>query len=114
MLLIKAELQTAIPVIPAKDLAASVAFYEKLGFVKVHDYGDYVIIRREGVEVHLFINDDPQLAEWTSFRVKVENIEALAFEFKNNGVACKIETRSWGTKDLALIDPTGVLVTFQE
>lgn len=112
--LLQAKLQSVVPVIPASDMTASIEFYAKLGFITAFNYGDYVIIRRDEVEVHLFINDDSHLAEWTSFRVKVTNVDALYHEFKNGGIECKLETKPWGTRDLSLIDPTGVLITFQE
>jgi hypothetical protein len=102
------------PLSPAKNVAKAVEFYVmKLGF---KDNGHGGIIRGD-VEILLYQTDDKHLAEWTSFRIHVEQIEALFEEYQEqnvihpNGV---LATKPWGTKEFSIIDLDGVCITFFE
>lgn len=46
----------AIPVLPALDIAKTIAFYEqRLGFTMKFLFDDYAGLSRDGVEVHLWL-----------------------------------------------------------
>lgn len=113
-------LEAITPVIPAgADLNAAIAFYELLGFTKTWQNGDMARMSRDAVNILLFQNEDRHLAEWTSCRVEETNIETLYEEFNQKGGQMihpngKLETKPWGLKEFAILDPAGVCVTFFE
>jgi uncharacterized glyoxalase superfamily protein PhnB len=115
------KLACGVPVIPGgADVGATIDFYvQKLGFTEKFTHGspiDYAGVARDGVLVHLYKNDDKQLAENTMFRVIVENVDALYAEYEPQGVIHpngKLSTKPWGTRDFAVLDPTGICITFQ-
>ncbi|MEY4526098.1 MAG: hypothetical protein RIR57_1469 [Bacteroidota bacterium] len=48
-------LLTIIPKLPMRDKAASKQFYiQGLGFSEMGDYGDYLLLKKEAIELHLF------------------------------------------------------------
>ncbi|MBF2008839.1 MAG: VOC family protein [Chlorogloeopsis fritschii C42_A2020_084] len=112
------------PMIPAgSDMEVAIAFYEQqLGFTTIHKEGDPVrmaIVQRDGATIFLLQNDDKHLAEWTNFRIFVDGIEQLYAEFQAKGGQMihpngKLETKPWGMKEFAVIDPAGVCITFYE
>ncbi|OUL23416.1 VOC family protein [Nostoc sp. 106C] len=117
-------LKNISPLIPAgSDLEKSIAFYEqKLGFKTVHKEGNPVkmaIVKRDFAEIFLLENDDRHLAEGTSFRIQVDNIEQLYEEFQAKGGEIihpndQLQTKPWGMKEFAITDIAGVCITFCE
>jgi uncharacterized glyoxalase superfamily protein PhnB len=112
------------PMIPAgNDVAGAIAFYEEqLGFKTIYTEGDPVtlaIVKRDAAEIFLYQNDDKHLAEWTTFRIQVENIEPLYEEFQAKGGAMlhpngELKIQPWGAKEFAILDVVGVCITFYE
>ncbi|KGE13826.1 VOC family protein [Sphingobacterium deserti] len=48
-------LTAIIPKLPMRDKAATKAFYiDRLGFSEIADYGDYLLIKKDAIEIHLF------------------------------------------------------------
>jgi catechol 2,3-dioxygenase-like lactoylglutathione lyase family enzyme len=117
-------LRNISPIIPAgKDVEKAIAFYEQqLGFTTVYKEGNPVtlaIIERDSAQILLQQNDDKHLAEWTTFRIQVEHIEQLHEEFLAKGGGMihpngQLQTKPWGVKELAVLDPSGVCITFYE
>ena len=117
-------LKSINPLIPGGDnLEKTVVFYEqKLGFKRIHTEGEPIymaIVERDSVSLFLLKNGDKHLAEGTSLRINVAQIEQLYCEFEAkdpeiihpNG---KLETKPWGMKEFAILDPVGVCLTFCE
>ena len=109
---------SAIPVLPAVDIAAAVAFYEQqLGFTAEFQSDDYAGLRRDGVQIHLWLSGDRQLAENTSCRINVSGIEALYDEYQTQNLIHPngaITTKLWGLREFAVVDLNGNCVTFAE
>jgi uncharacterized glyoxalase superfamily protein PhnB len=65
---------------------------------------------------------DPSLArtvgDQTMVRIRVDGVETLYAEFQKRGGVVHsngpLQTKPWGTKEFAAIDPNGVCVTFFE
>jgi catechol 2,3-dioxygenase-like lactoylglutathione lyase family enzyme len=102
------------PLSPAKDVAKTVEFYvAKLGF---EDNGHEGVIRGD-VEILFYQTDDKQLAEWTSFRIHVEQVVALFEEYLDQNLIHPngaLDSKPWGTKEFTIIDLDGVCITFFE
>ena len=110
---------SAVPVLASLDIERSVAFFEsKLGFKPIYALqGHYGIVASGTVELHFWACTDLKIAQATGCRIGVKGIDALhalcagqAIVHPNAGLAAK----PWGTKEFAILDPDGNLVTFFE
>ena len=114
----KITLQRAIPVLASLDLEATQRFYaEKIGFMPVAEYPDYAISSRDGVQLHFWLTDDPDVPKETSCRIDVLGIEALYEELGAAGVIHPngpLRQQPWGFKEFATLDGDGNLIKFGE
>jgi catechol 2,3-dioxygenase-like lactoylglutathione lyase family enzyme len=113
----------AVPVLPARDLHETLAFYERLGFAlqgaPIERYG-YLIVARGSIELHFF--DQPRVDPLTTDAgcyVRVRDADALHREWKAVGVPTDPTTGSrlmpvtdtdYGLREFALVDPNGNLL----
>lgn len=116
----------AIPVLPSTNVAASLKWWtEVCGFEEVFSHGTpptYAGIRRDDATLHLAGMADAKLArtvaDQTMVRLRVSRVEELYAEFQNRGGEVhpngSLQTKPWGSKEFAAIDPAGVCVTFAE
>ena len=109
------------PLIPARDVEKSIAFYQNaLGFDLTYrdaDPAQFAIVGRDGVKLHLFANQDKHLADWTSLRIEIEGIDPLYRRCQENGCVHpngSLGLRPWGTREFSIIDPSGVCIEFVE
>jgi catechol 2,3-dioxygenase-like lactoylglutathione lyase family enzyme len=112
----KATLSAVHPVLMVRDVAAAVAFYEKLGFTLVFRDSDtepmYAGVRRDNVELHLQWHDS---AEWgypndrPTYRFVVVEVDELSMEFSSiQGLdRTPLSDTAWGTKEFHVRDPDG-------
>lgn len=109
---------SAIPVLPAVDIAAATTFYEqKLGFTIDFASDDYAGLHRGGVQLHLWLTSDRSLAENTSCRVNVSGIDTLYEEYQTQNVihpSGGLATKAWGLREFAVLDLNGNCLTFAE
>lgn len=107
-----------IPKIPFIEKRETVDFYvSKLDFKVISDYGDYLLMKKDGLEIHFF--HYPELIKEKSdfmLYIRVSDIENLYVSLQENGVNIhpngKLETKPWGQKEFSIIDPAGTLLTF--
>jgi len=113
----------AVPIMPAKDLDATLAFYERLGFENAgaapSDW-NYLIIRRGAVQLHFY--SDPEVDPLTtssSCYVFTDDADALYDAWNAIGIATDPTTGSrlhapvdtdYGQREFAVVDPSGNLV----
>lgn len=113
------------PVIPARDMAESLAFYEgKLGFERRFAYAEdpdgpisYAGLHRAGLTLHLQAMVPGQDDAMPLIRVRVENIERLYEEYLAAGVVAesgRLEPKPWGSSDFGVYDPNGAALVFYE
>ncbi len=106
-----------VPIVPARDIEASAAFYrDELGFEVVHTEAEYGIVRRGDVELHLWgpSGIDPRRSD-TMLRVEVEDIDALHADLAPRGLVhpnAELHDTTWGTREFAIRDVDGHLITF--
>ncbi len=121
-----ATIQTAIPILPTPDVAASLAWWINIcGFTESFSYGtppSYAGVERQGARIHLNRFSDPALArtvgEQTMVRLLVKDVAEFYAEYQQRGGTVHpngpLQKKPWGTTEFAAIDPGGVCVTFQE
>ena len=115
-------LTSLAPQLLVDDLARSIAFYQKLGFVFGAPWeGFYAIGERDGLELHL--KEAPKNPAEREYRrthehldaaAGVDGIEAFYEECVANDVSIlqPLRPTEWGTKDFYIEDPDGYVISF--
>jgi catechol 2,3-dioxygenase-like lactoylglutathione lyase family enzyme len=111
-----ARIDSTIPVLASLDLHESARFYtERLGFTQMLLVQDYLIVQRDGAEIHFWLCGDRRIAENTCCYLRVPNTQALFEEFTARGLElAPPAVRPWGMKELYVIDPHGNLLKLGE
>lgn len=97
---------SAVPIIPARDLAVTAAWYrDLLGFAVRHVEDEYAIVERNGVEIHFWgpSGIDPQYS-MTMYRLGVDGIDALYEDCARAGIVhpnAPLAAKHWGTREFA-------------
>lgn len=109
------DLAVSIPVLPSLDIKRTSTFYAGMGFHEnVYEDHDYLILRRDRIELHFWLTDDRDLCENTSCYIRGGQIVALHEEY----TAAKIvglkplEKRPWNMLEFSVTDPDGNLLRF--
>ena len=107
----------AIPTLPSRSLADTLAFYRRLGFDgRILGSGDsYAVLQRGTVELHFFIHGELRPAESSAgCYIRVPDVESIyrAFavaQLPPRGIPRMdaLEVKPWGMKEFAIIDPDG-------
>ena len=115
-------LEAVHPVLTSGDVAASVAWFARLGFTCVFlddaSQPRYAAVRRDGVELHIQWGDAPHGAAATDrpvYRIVVRNVDALFAEFTRSGVTAAPHVSPWArpgdtpwrTREFHIRDPYG-------
>lgn len=102
---------SAVAILPSRDLDASLAFYERLGFRLVSDYphqGYRILEDAAGASLHLTrVGPAGAAPEDNPFGVYLytEHVRALA-----EAMGARCEPKPWGLIEFAVSDPDGTLV----
>ena len=102
-------------ILPCNDLAASRAFYERLGFALAGDHGDYLILDDgRGWHLHLRAAEPGWVIperNANGLYLYAENVDAVAERVRDliidKGAP---NVKPWGMYEFAVADPDGVLV----
>lgn len=108
-----------IPKLPARDLDETRIYFEtKLQFTAFSRYPDYLIMKKGTSELHFFkfAELDPK-SSYAMIYIRLDHgIEELYADYQSRGVAIHpngpLETKPWGTKEFAILDPNNTLLTF--
>jgi len=106
------------PKLPMRDKAATKKFYiNKLGFTEISDYGDYLLIKKDNIEIHFFefTELDPK-ENYGQVYIRTNAIDSLYQSLLDRDVNihpnAPLQTKPWGQKEFALLDPDANLLTF--
>jgi uncharacterized glyoxalase superfamily protein PhnB len=112
-------IKAIIPRLPAKDIAETEKFYkEHLDFETVSRLDDYLIITRNGIELHFYQNRVLNVQKNNiMLYVRVsDQIQELHDKAVNDSVPFivlgKLEEKPWGEIEFSLLDPNHNLLTF--
>lgn len=110
---------TAInPKLPMRDRDVTKEYYLKqLGFREVADYGDYLIVEKDAVELHFFEFKELDPKEnYGQVYIRTNDIETLYQSLLENKVPIhpngSLASKPWGQQEFALLDPDNNLLTF--
>lgn len=101
-----------------RDKALTKDFYiHHLGFVELGDYGDYLMVQKDNIEIHFFEFKelDPK-DNYGQVYIRTDDIDSLYQSFLDNKANIhpngQLEKKPWGQKEFALLDPDNNLLTF--
>lgn len=109
-------LKKAIPVLASLDREATQKFYEQRLKFKTAVVNP-LIVQRDGIEIVFWDCENSYLAENTSCRVLVDNIEVLYSEYCQSEVIhpnAPLQEKPWGAKEFGILDNNGNLIVFTE
>lgn len=108
-------IQATVPVLASLNLGETRQFYtERLGFTALLEMDNYLILQRDGCELHFWPCNERHIAENTSCYVRA-NTEALHADFTARGLPLAPPVvQPWGMKEMVVIDPHGNLLKFGE
>jgi catechol 2,3-dioxygenase-like lactoylglutathione lyase family enzyme len=117
-------------VLPVAEMARDRAWYaDVLGFQTVFlntdpdedPDGNYAILRRDGAEVHLLLDESPREHPWTTagtgyLFLIIRGVEALYEQLQSRDVpiARGLQRESWGALAFQWADPSGNLILVAE
>jgi hypothetical protein len=106
------------PKLPMRDKALTKEFYlNNLSFKELADYGDYLMIGKDNIEIHFFeFKDlDPKI-NYGQVYIRTKDIDNLYLSLVDNKTNIHpnghLQTKPWGQKEFALLDPDNNLLTF--
>jgi catechol 2,3-dioxygenase-like lactoylglutathione lyase family enzyme len=110
----------AIPILPSRDVSATVAFYQCLGFEGgAHEFDSgYAILRRGAVELHFFTHRELVPADSSAgCYIRVVDVQSIYESFSSCTLPRKgiprmdaLVDKPWGLREFAIVDPDGNLL----
>ena len=112
-------MQSIAGIVPVRNMAVSVAFYERLGFVSssYEDGSHYVFLSRDGTDVHLNLM---KAAAWTfnpmGLYIYMSDVDVFYDEVLAAGVKTleAPEDKPWRMREFSVSDPDATLLRFGE
>ncbi len=110
------------PKLPMRDKKVTREFYEKkLGF-KVFgnvDYNGYLMLEKDRIQIHFFEFKELDPKEnYGQVYIRTDNIETFYQWLLDNKTRIhpngQLETKAWGQREFAVLDPDHNLLTFGE
>jgi uncharacterized glyoxalase superfamily protein PhnB len=113
-----ARLSRIAPEIPVSNLRGSIEYYkQKLGFRVVMEMpsGDYAIVERDDVAIHLF-QDDTRSHSPVAMHIFTRQLDELHAELQQRGahLSQEIVRKPWGNRDFRVNDRSGNEIKFTE
>ena len=106
------------PELPVTDVRDAIRYYsQKLGFELAMELptGDYAIVERNGVAIHLFKNDS-RVTGTVAVHIFTHELDELHNELSKRGatISQDIVTMPWGNRDFRVNDCAGNTLKFTE
>lgn len=109
-----------IPKLPMRDQFLTKEFYiTRLGFELIGDYGNYLLLKKEGIEIHFFeFKDLIPNENYGQVYIRLIDIDEFYKKLLEKNIPIHpnspLELKPWGQKEFALLDPDKNLLTFGE
>ncbi len=112
-------LEKLSPIMPSRSIDATEGFYGALGFRTVYKGPDYLLMKRDGAEVHFFVSPghDPAMSDHGAY-LRPDDIDAFSAEVARLGLSpgpgfprfLPAENKPWGMREAVIWDPDGNLI----
>jgi hypothetical protein len=106
------------PKLPMRDKGTTKEFYlENLGFKELGDYGDYLIVAKDHIQIHFFeFKELDSKKNYGQVYIRTDDIDKLYQSLLDNNTSIHpnghLQTKPWGQKEFSLLDPDNNLLTF--
>jgi catechol 2,3-dioxygenase-like lactoylglutathione lyase family enzyme len=108
------------PKLPMRDKAVTKDYYiNKLGFQLFgdNDFDDYLMVHKDNIQIHFFDFKDLDPNEnYGQIYIRTNDIDKLYQTLLDNRISIHpnghLETKPWGQREFALLDPDNNLLTF--
>ncbi len=115
----KHHMLTAIhPKLPMRNKAMTRDYYVGgLGFNEIADYGDYLMVQKDGIEIHFFAFPglNPE-ANYGQVYIRTDDIDSYYQSLLDSNIGIHpngaLEAKPWGQREFSLLDPDHNLLTF--
>ena len=107
-----------IPKLPMRNKALTKEFYvNKLSFKELSDYGDYLIVGKDKVEIHFFEFKELEPEQnYGQVYIRTDDIDTLYQSLLDNKTPIhpngRLQNKPWGQREFSLLDPDHNLLTF--
>ncbi|WP_411768374.1 bleomycin resistance protein [Winogradskyella sp. A3E31] len=107
-----------IPKLPMRNKSVTRDYYvNQLGFEEIGDYEDYLMIKKESIEIHFFaFKALKPKKNYGQVYIRTDNIDDFYHSLLDNNIKIhpngKLETKHWGQKEFSILDPDTNLLTF--
>jgi catechol 2,3-dioxygenase-like lactoylglutathione lyase family enzyme len=109
------------PKLPMRKKAATLSFYNILGFEQVgnSDFEGYLMLQKDRIQIHFFEFRELNPADnYGQVYIRTHDIENLYQALIAKKVAIhpngRLEAKPWGQKEFSILDPDNNLLTFGE
>ena len=108
------------PKLPMRNKSITRNFYiNQLGFQEIGDYEGYLMVQKDNIEIHFFEFKELNPKEnYGQIYIRTNDINNLYQSLIDNKTEIhpngKLQTKPWGQKEFALLDPDSNLLTFGE
>jgi hypothetical protein len=106
------------PKLPMRNKSITRNYYiNQLGFQEIGDYEGYLMVKKDDIEIHFFEfkEIDPK-ENYGQVYIRTEDIDKLYQSLLDNKTIIhpngQLQTKPWGQKEFALLDPDNNLLTF--
>lgn len=108
-------LHKTIPLLPSRNLRATIEFYEtRLGFTGTNR-GNYAVLKSGAAEIHFFLVVDKDIFQPAACIICTDNLEDLYINFAGKDMVYpvgKMETIKSGKKEFSIHDNNGNTIKF--
>ena len=111
-------LTLCIPKLPMRDKNATKDFYiHQLNFTEIADYGEYLLVKKDNIEIHFFsfANLNPY-ENYGQIYIRTDEIDHFYQSLLEKHVSIHpnghLAAKPWGQKEFSLLDPDHNLLTF--
>lgn len=111
-------LSDIVPKLPMRNKRETQDFYiNRLGFKELNDYGDYILLQKDQIEIHFFefkaLNPKENYGQ---VYIRTSNIDAFYQSLIHQKISIhpngSLQVKPWGQKEFSLLDPDNNLLTF--
>jgi len=105
------------PKLPMRDKALTKDFYlNNLNFKELGDYGQYLIVGKDNIEIHFFEFKELDPKEnYGQVYIRTDDIDKLYQSLLDNKTRIhpngSLQVKPWGQKEFSLLDPDNNLLT---
>jgi hypothetical protein len=107
------------PKIPMRDQSVTKEFYiNKLGFQQIgNNYDGYLMVQKDNIQIHFFEFKELDPKEnYGQVYIRTDDIDNLYQSMLDKKLAIHpagpLQTKPWGQKEFAMLDPDNNLLTF--